>query len=92
MICLGLNYYGHNSSCTFVKNGKIVFALEEERISRIKNDGSIPILSIKKGLKYLGIKIQDVDLVIAATIPERLIIEKYIKYPFRNFKKEKIIS
>ena len=89
MICLGLNYYGHNSSCTFVKNGNIIFALEEERISRIKNDGSIPILSVKKGLKYLGITIQDVDLVIAATIPERLIIEKYIKYPFRNFKKRK---
>ena len=88
MICLGLNYYGHNSSCTFVKNGKIVFALEEERISRIKNDGNIPILSIKKGLKYLGITIQDVDLVIA-TIPERLIIEKYIKYPLEILKKEK---
>ena len=36
MICLGLNYYGHNSSCTFVKNGKIVFALEEEEYLELK--------------------------------------------------------
>ena len=89
MISLGLNYYGHNSSCTFVKNGKIVFSLEEERVSRIKNDGKIPVQSVIEGLKFLNISIKDIDIVVAATIPERLVFEKYIKYPFQDFKLRK---
>lgn len=51
---------GHNSSVCLLKNGEIVFSLEEERLSRKKYDGSplagmIKILDYTKQLDYLVI-------------------------------------
>ena len=42
---------GHNSGVCLTKNGKIVFAIEEERLSRNKYDGS-PLASMIKVLEY----------------------------------------
>jgi len=42
---------GHNSGVCLTKNGKIVFAIEEERLSRNKYDGS-PFASMIKVLEY----------------------------------------
>ena len=42
---------GHNAGACLLKDGKIVFALEEERLSRHKYDGS-PFACIKKVLDY----------------------------------------
>ena len=38
MINVGISRH-HNSSVTFLKNGNIVFNIENERLSRIKYDG-----------------------------------------------------
>ena len=43
---------GHNSSTTLLVDGKIVFYLEEERLSRFKYDGS-PLLGIIKAFEYV---------------------------------------
>ncbi len=85
MYYLGINYYGHNTSCALVKDGKLIYASEEERFSRKKNDGSIPIKSIKNCLKIHNIKIDDISEIYAATVPKRLIKEKYLKYSIENF-------
>lgn len=42
---------GHNAGVCLLKNGKIVFSIEEERLSRMKYDGG-PFASIKKILDY----------------------------------------
>jgi carbamoyltransferase len=42
---------GHNAGVCLLKDGKIVFSLEEERLSRYKYDGS-PYAAIKKVLEY----------------------------------------
>ena len=47
---LGLSR-GHNGGACLLKDGKIIFALEEERLSRLKYDGS-PFACIKKVLEY----------------------------------------
>lgn len=85
MYYLGINYYGHNTSCALVKDGKLIYAAEEERFSRKKNDGSIPIKSIKNCLKFNKIKIDDISEIYAATVPQRLIREKYLKYSLNTF-------
>ena len=85
MYYLGINYYGHNTSCALVKDGKLIYAAEEERFSRKKNDGSIPIKSIKDCLRHSKITINDIDEIYAATVPSRLIKEKYLKYSINNF-------
>lgn len=47
---LGLSR-GHNAGACLLKDGKIIFAIEEERLSRHKYDGS-PFACIKKVLEY----------------------------------------
>jgi carbamoyltransferase len=61
MIILGLNAYGHDSSASLLIDGKLVFAVEEERLTRKKHDGQFPINSIKKCLEFANITIADVD-------------------------------
>lgn len=39
---------GHNSSAILVEDGKILFGIEEERLSGIKSDSMFPIRSIEK--------------------------------------------
>ena len=42
---------GHNAGVCLVKNGEIVFSIEEERLSRNKYDGS-PLAAMTKVLEY----------------------------------------
>ena len=51
MILLGLSTMGNSAACIF-KDNKIIAAIEEERLSRIKNDGAFPIRSIKECLRH----------------------------------------
>ena len=53
---LGINAYFHDSSATIVKNGEILWAAQEERFTRKKNDSRFPSMSIAHGLKQLNLK------------------------------------
>ena len=57
---LGLATMGNSSACIF-KGNELLVAIEEERITRIKNDGGFPIESIKECLNILGISIEDIS-------------------------------
>ncbi len=57
---LGLSTMGSSSACIF-KGKELIAAIEEERITRIKNDGGFPIESIKECLSIAGILIEDVS-------------------------------
>ncbi len=62
MITLGLSYSGqHDSSIAIYKNGKIIFAMSEERVSRINHDHSFPIRAIEAGLDYTGLAYSEID-------------------------------
>jgi len=61
MKILGFNCYGHDSSASLIIDGKVVFAVEEERLNRKKHFGGLPILSIKECLKFAGIRMSDID-------------------------------
>ena len=54
---LGLNIYHGDSSACMMKNGEIIFAIEEERINRIKHWAGLPIESIKACLKHANISL-----------------------------------
>lgn len=52
----------HDASVTFLKNGKIIFAISEERLSRIKNDGgAFPSKGLKETIEFTGTAKEDVD-------------------------------
>lgn len=46
-----------------MKDGKILFAIQEERLSKIKHDSSFPLKAIKSCLVNTGISVKDIDLV-----------------------------
>ena len=60
----GFIHRTENPSAVLIKNGKVLFAQEEERINRIKHSrGLFPTYAIKESLKYTNLKIQDVSYV-----------------------------
>ena len=61
MITLGLNIYHPNSSVVLIKDGKILFAIEEERLNKIKNYTGFPSKAIKDCLEFSGIKFKHID-------------------------------
>jgi len=54
-IILGISSYLHDSSICLLLNGKIIYASQEERHTRIKNDNSFPFLALLNGLNYLNL-------------------------------------
>ena len=52
MIFLGINI-SHNASAALMKDGKIIFALQEERFTNVKNFNGYPKQSIDYCIKYV---------------------------------------
>jgi carbamoyltransferase len=68
MIVLGINggvRLGYQDvSASLLKDGKVLVAIEEERLNRIKfSPGQLSELSVYKCLEYSGLTIRDVDVV-----------------------------
>jgi carbamoyltransferase len=62
MITLGINYSQmHDSSACLVRDGGLVFAVAEERISRVKHDARFPVNAIRACLEFGGVKAQQLD-------------------------------
>lgn len=60
MIIIGIKNT-HDSGVTVIKDGRIIFAVNEERLNRIKSFGGFPVLSLKAALDV--IKGQTVDAI-----------------------------
>lgn len=65
MYILGINT-GLNSSAVLMKDNKVIFAIQEERLSKSKNQPGFPMLSIQAALKAGGISLKQVDKVCVA--------------------------
>jgi carbamoyltransferase len=62
VITLGLNYSQmHDSSACIVRDGELLFAVAEERLSRIKHDASFPKLAIRACLDFAKVRPEQVD-------------------------------
>lgn len=86
MYILGISAYYHDSSVTLLKDGKMLFALEEERLSRKKHDNSFPYKALKLSLKLHNLKPEDIKYIAYYEKPllkfER-ILETFVEsYPF----------
>lgn len=60
---LGISAYYHDSGAAIIKDGDIIAAVQEERLSRIKGDSSFPELSIDYVLKAADIAPEELDAV-----------------------------
>lgn len=54
---------GHDSSACLVVDGKIIADSSEERFTRIKNDGTLPIRAIEYCLRAGALKMEEIDIV-----------------------------
>ncbi len=64
-IIIGLNINHADSSACLIKNGELLFGIEEERINRIKHWAGIPIKSIEECLRSTGtdsLEVTDISL------------------------------
>jgi len=65
IIVLGITD-GHNAGACLLRNGKIEYAISEERISRIKNEAGYPKLAIEKILELSNVKVEEIHTVALA--------------------------
>ena len=62
MLTLGINYSQmHDSSACLVRDGELLFAVAEERISRLKHDARFPQLAIEACLDFGKIRAEQLD-------------------------------
>ena len=66
VITLGFNYSQmHDSSACIARDGELLFAVAEERISRIKHDSGFPRLAIRACLDFAGVRPDQLDSICA---------------------------
>jgi carbamoyltransferase len=58
---------GHNASVCLLEDGKITAALQEERITRIKNDFTFPTNALKRILEITKLSVNDIDKFVFAS-------------------------
>jgi carbamoyltransferase len=61
MLILGLNMFHADASAAIVEDGKILFAVAEERLNRHKHYGGFPSLAVQACLNAAGAKITEVE-------------------------------
>jgi len=79
MVILGLNAFHGDSSACILKDGKILNAIEEERIRRIKHWAGFPSKAIMFCLKDAGIAISDVDYITISRDPSAHLGKKLVR-------------
>jgi carbamoyltransferase len=74
-LALGI-HFGHDAAVSVCSPAGVLFALQEERVSRIKHYFGFPRQSIERAFRHCGINGRDIDVVAFSTsqalFPERL--------------------
>ncbi len=89
MRVLGISAFYHDSGAALVEDGRIVAAVQEERLSRVKHDSSFPERAIRSVLEIGGVSLAEVDHVCFYEKPfvkfERL-LETYLAMAPRGYR------
>ena len=83
MLILGLNMFHADASATIVQDGKVLFAIAEERLNRVKHYAGFPALAIQACLKAAGATIADIDHVAVGQDSDANLAEK-VRYAIAN--------
>jgi carbamoyltransferase len=91
MKILGISAHYHDSAAALVVDGLPVMAVQEERLSRKKNDASFPVAAIEQCLESAGIEPEELDAVVFYEKPmlkfERILTMALREWPrsYRSF-------
>jgi carbamoyltransferase len=73
MLSLGINYSQmHDSSACIARDGEILFAVAEERLSRVKHDAQFPVRAIRACLDFAGVHADSLDFICQGWSPPRV--------------------
>lgn len=64
MKVLGISCFYHDSAVAAIEDDEIRFAIQEERLSRVKHDASFPIMAVNRALETCKWNIDDVDHIV----------------------------
>ncbi len=78
MIIVGINAYHADSSAAIFVNGKMIAAIEDERLTRLKHWAGFPGLSIAFCLQEAGVNWQDVDFFAIGRDPRAKFFKKVL--------------
>lgn len=85
MKILGISAFYHDSAATYIENGQVICAAQEERFTRIKQDSAFPTEAVKFCLEFGGISIKELDAIVFYDKPllkmERLLETYYAFAP-----------
>lgn len=76
MLIFGINCYHPDASAALVKDGRLIWAAEEERFSRVKHASGFPVLALRHCLKETGVNPQDIDFVAISRNPAANLFKK----------------
>lgn len=83
MIIVGISAFYHDSAVALIKDGEVIFAAQEERYTRKKNDSAFPTLALNEALRFAKLELNQVDQVVFYEKPflkfERL-LETYLAF------------
>lgn len=88
MNILGINFYYHDSTACIVSDGRLVVAIEEERITRKKHSTDFPVNSINKCLEAARLTAANIDYV-AVSVDPRLSLGKKMFYGIRHLRRSR---
>ena len=83
-VILGLNCNHADSSACIIKDGNLLYAIEEERLNRIKHWAGLPNKSILEALKFTNLDIKEITDISINTNPLSNINNK-ILYFLKNY-------
>lgn len=80
----GLRFVGHDSSVALMIDGKLVFAVEEERLSREKHTSALPTNALGAAMEHAGIQPSDLDwLAYPWHVSPRRLTRMFLHHPWR---------
>lgn len=80
-----INRSMHNAGVALLKNGEVVFAADEERFTRIKNDGAFPFKALDAMYKQTGICPREIAYVAMPDREPLWQLKKVIKYILNTY-------
>jgi len=69
----GARFDGHDAAAVLLKDGKIVAAIEEERLNRLKHSNAFPSNAIRHCLSEAGVEISDLDAIVTDHMEETIL-------------------
>ena len=89
MNIIGISAFFHDSSAVLINKEEIKFAIQEERLTRIKHDSNFPKESIKLIKKKYDLEINDIQYFVFYDKPIKKfvrLIDTYLSYAPKGFK------